>query len=192
MSLNEYNFNYMFDKLPTILQTKNNELYYRALADIFANVENEIEKLELIHLIDSAFGSELDDIGSRILVFREGLNDEQYKRRIRLELYTIDFVPLMDNFIDLIQNVLLFTPTITEGWKDGRNAELDVVLRIPPGETEAIFTDLDRVYSAGVKLNITTFQQAYAIYKDVAQYDETGVDVDNYPSDNDTLVDIPE
>lgn len=190
MSLNEDNFNYMYEKLPTVMQKENNELYYKALADVFANVETEIEKLELINLIDYATGTELDDIGSRVGVFREGYDDEQYRRRIRLQLNTLDFVPLLDNFIDLIQNVLLFTPTISEGWKNGRNAELDVVLRIPPGETQAIFTDLDRIYSAGVKLNITTFQQGYAIYKDIAEYDETGVDVDNYPSDNDTLVDI--
>ncbi len=157
-------FQRMLELLPTVLQGGEN------IKGILEPIGREIDEinavlndLEGMWLATEATGDFLDLIGENIQVFRQGQTDSLYRKKIRTALYNLFFVPILDNFISYIENVLEYDITrLEEGWnmpfiKEPAYIECDV--NVPPTELLDPALEFDKIYSGGVKVSYKIIRQ---------------------------------
>lgn len=171
------NFERMWGKLPYVMRQENNEKLYRAMGNIFDDFDTQIALYENMHVVDLASGSQLDAIGYNIGVARvTGQSDETYRRRLKIFYSSVYFIPTLDNFQYIIKNIMGYYPmNVKEGWKYKNESgllELDVI--IPEDDTDAVITDLDRLYSYGCRVIWNKYRRVKAAYNYIGDINTCG------------------
>lgn len=167
--------------VPDIYKKENNLKILKNMSlafDEFYIILNSIDKM---WLIDSATHEYLEIIGGNIKVHRSQDQDwEIYRRKIKMAMYNLYFVPLLNNFIEFVEEITgYYAENIKEGWNVAPNFEsgvLNVDLVVPADATKELLTDIEQTYSAGVKVNFKNYVEVYAIYDGIGDFSNVGVE----------------
>ena len=167
--------------VPDIYKKENNLKILKNMSlafDEFYKILNSIDKM---WLIDSATHEYLEIIGGNIKVYRSQDQDwEIYRRKIKMAMYNLYFVPLLNNFIEFVEEITgYYAENIKEGWNVAPNFEsgvLNVDLVVPTDATKELLTDIEQTYSAGVKVNFKNYVEVYAIYDGIGEFSNVGVE----------------
>ena len=167
--------------VPDIYKKENNLKILKNMSlafDEFYKILNSIDKM---WLIDSATHEYLEIIGGNIKVYRSQDQDwEIYRRKIKMAMYNLYFVPLLNNFIEFVEEITgYYAENIKEGWNVAPNFEsgvLNVDLVVPADATKELLTDIEQTYSAGVKVNFKNYVEVYAIYDGIGEFSNVGVE----------------
>ncbi|HBJ79720.1 MULTISPECIES: hypothetical protein [Fusobacterium] len=170
-------FDRMWGMLPETLQSERIKKVYTVIGKIFDELEAKERPYVYTEVLSKLSGDMLDQYGNSFLVYREQRDDESYKRRIEIENRKLSFVPLLDNFIDLIKDITGYRVDITEGWKleKPQKALLDVDIVIPAGDDPTLLFDLDKIYSSGIKINWKIQQEEFYPWQLVGHHNNTGI-----------------
>ncbi len=174
------NFNYMWDKLPEVMQQPNTKKFYMAIAKIFDELDQEFAKNETAHVLDFATGEDLDILGINLGIVRGLDNDEQYRQKLKIYYYTYYFVPNLNNFLWMIRNVMGYYPQeVTEGWTLGgaekESGVMKIKVKVPPGQSSEFVNLFDDIAGAGVRLDWDTILTAYRTYEVTGDQRGTGL-----------------
>lgn len=167
--------------VPDIYKKENNLKILKNMSlafDEFYKILNSIDKM---WLIDSATHEYLEIIGGNIKVYRSQDQDwEIYRRKIKMAMYNLYFVPLLNNFIEFVEEITgYYAENIKEGWNVAPNFEsgvLNVDLVVPADATKELLTDIEQTYSAGVKVNFKNYVEVYTIYDGIGDFSNVGVE----------------
>ena len=171
----------LLNYVPDIYKKENNLKILKNMSlafDEFYKILNSIDKM---WLIDSATHEYLEIIGGNIKVYRSQDQDwEIYRRKIKMAMYNLYFVPLLNNFIEFVEEITgYYAENIKEGWNVAPNFEsgvLNVDLVVPAYVTKELLTDIEQTYSAGVKVNFKNYVEVYAIYEGIGDFSNVGVE----------------
>ena len=164
----------MINKLPDVLKTKNIIELYEFLGNEFEKIENLIENNKYYSVVSKIKGTTLDGYGQQYLIYRDNFNDDNYKKAIYIEQMKRNFIPTLDKFISIINDVTGYKLVIKEGWKESEKAKLYLTLTIPQGFDENLLFDLDKLYSSGVELDITKLREAFKPKQVIGLHNYTG------------------
>ena len=167
--------------VPDIYKKENNLKILKNMSlafDEFYKILNSIDKM---WLIDSATHEYLEIIGGNIKVYRSQDQDwEIYRRKIKMAMYNLYFVPLLNNFIEFVEEITgYYAENIKEGWNVAPNFEsgvLNVDLVAPADAIKELLADIEQTYSAGVKVNFKNYVEMYAIYDGIGDFSNVGVE----------------
>ena len=167
--------------VPDIYKKENNLKILKNMSlafDEFYKILNSIDKM---WLIDSATHEYLEIIGRNIKVYKSQDQDWKiYRRKIKMAMYNLYFVPLLNNFIEFVEEITgYYAENIKEGWNVAPNFEsgvLNVDLVVPADATKELLTDIEQTYSAGVKVNFKNYVEVYAIYDGIGDFSNVGVE----------------
>ena len=126
----------------------------------------DLASIDKMWVVEEAAGEYLDIIGNNLQVYRElNQTDSIYKTKIKMKLYNTYFVPLLDNLIDFVENVTgYYAENVKEGWlqsPDFESGKMTMDLVVPYDYTKELLVDLESVYSAGVKLDVNAYVEAF-------------------------------
>lgn len=174
------NYGKLVSYLPDIYKKENNLKVLEIVAKSYDNFDSDLATLQNIWLLTDAQGEYLDIIGANVGIYRTvNQTDEVFRRRIKLVMYNIYFIPILDNFINMIEGIMgYYAESITEGWNLAQNKEsglLDVLIVVPAEETTALLTDLENIYSAGVRVNWNESQEAFICYEPYGELNTYGI-----------------
>ena len=174
------NYDFLISKLPQVMRQDNILNLMKSAASILDALDNYIDSISKIHVIEFATGKDLDLLGSYLGIVRDNRADDSYRRLLKIYYYSYYFVPNANNFLFLIKNIMGYLPEkMLEGWLEPLNPEscvtsIDVV--IPSGEDDSFLIDLDKVFSAGCRLNWRKLQEAYLVTNSTSTLLDTGID----------------
>ena len=151
------NYDFMLSYLPHYL-SKNIRIQalFKAISLVFDDMDNNLSKLDRMWLVDEANGEFLDALGTLVGEQRNKSNDEAFRKRIKLAFRLTNFVPHLNNLLDICKFYTGLNPEVREGWAvDGEPARYDVDFI---GNSDYNFDlindlDLDKIAGAGVKIN---------------------------------------
>ncbi|MGL6023781.1 MAG: hypothetical protein ACRC0F_04120 [Cetobacterium sp.] len=170
-------FERMWSRLPDVLKSPDTEKFYRCNARIFDTMEKEHKNYIYSNVFSKVNGELLDLFGLTFDIGRNGENDTEYRRRIKIEMAKLNFIPTLDNFINFITKITGYGINITEGWKldNPRKALLTGLITIPAGNPSQLLFDLEKLYSCGVKLEFALKQESYTPFELVGNHNDTGL-----------------
>ena len=181
------NYEKLIQYLPDVYKKTNNLYFLQGISKQFDILEAQLESLNKTWLIDYAEEGYLDVIGGNIGIYRAYLQtDDIYRRRIKIAMYNLYFVPTLNNFIYLIEKIIGYQAlNIKEGWNlqapFKESAVLQVEVVVPAGETQELLTDMEKIYSAGVRVDWKEQQEVFAIYEMFGEINNTGLqDIGKY------------
>ena len=160
------NYEKLISYLPSIYQKENNLKLMKSISILFDKFDTDLKSIDKMWVVEEATGEYLDIIGNNLQVYRElNQNDSIYKTKIKMKLYNTYFVPLLDNLIDFVENVTgYYAENVKEGWLTSPNYEsgkITMDLVVPYNYTKELLVDLESVYSAGVRLDVSTYVEAF-------------------------------
>ena len=160
------NYEKLISYLPSIYQKTNNLKLMQGISILFDNFDQDLKSIDKMWVVEEATGEYLDIIGNNLQVYRElNQTDSIYKTKIKMKLYNTYFVPLLDNLIDFVENVTgYYAENIKEGWltsPDFESGKMSMDLVVPYDYTKELLVDLESVYSAGVRLDVSTYVEAF-------------------------------
>ena len=160
------NYDKLISYLPSIYQKTNNLKLMQSIAILFDKFDQDLKSIDKMWVAEEATGAYLDIIGNNLQIYRElNQKDAVYKTRIKMKLYNTYFVPLLDNLIDFVENVTgYYAENIKEGWltaPDFESGKMSMDLVVPYDYTKELLVDLESVYSAGVRLDVSTYVEAF-------------------------------
>lgn len=174
------NYSTLISKLPEVMRQENNLKFMKSVSKLLDSMDLYLDSISKIHVIDYAVDKDLDAIGDYLGIARNGKSDSSYKRLLKIYYYTYYFVPNANNFLFLIKNIIGYMPEqMIEGWllpinPESCSASLDIV--IPVGDDDSFLVDLDKIFSAGCRLDWRKLQEAYAVNNLTSKDTFTGVD----------------
>ena len=82
-----------------------------------------------------------------------------------MKLYNTYFVLLLDNLIEFVEEITgYYAENVKEGWltsPDFESGKMTMDLVVPYDYTKELLVDLESVYSAGVRLDVSTYVEAF-------------------------------
>lgn len=174
------NYEKLVSYLPDIYKKENNLKFLEIVAKSYDNFDNDIATLDKIWLLTEAQGEYLDILGANVGIYRTiNQTDSVFRRRIKLVMYNIYFIPILDNFINMIEGIIgYYAENILEGWNletDKESGVLCVDIVVPAEETQALLIDIEKIYSAGVRVNWNNLQEAFICYEPYGDLNTYGV-----------------
>ena len=171
----------LLNYVPDIYKKENNLKILKNMSLAFGEFYKILNSIDKMWLIDSATHEYLEIIGGNIKVYRSQDQDwEIYRRKIKMAMYNLYFVPLLNNFIEFVEEITgYYAENIKEGWNVAPNFEsgvLNVDLVVPAYVTKELLTDIEQTYSAGVKVNFKNYVEVYAIYEGIGDFSNVGVE----------------
>lgn len=175
------NYEKLIQYLPDIYKKTNNLKLLQNISVAFDDIEASLKSLDKMWLIDYATYEYLEKIGANIGVYKTEDQDwEIYRRKIKIAMYNLYFIPILDNFIFFIENVTgYYAENLKEGWQvapDFESGVLNVDLVVPADATKELLTDIEKTYSAGVKVNFNNYVEVYAVYECLGDFSNVGID----------------
>ena len=160
------NYEKLISYLPSIYQKTNNLKLMESIAILFDKFDKDLESIDKMWVVEKATGEYLDIIGNNLQVYRElNQTDSVYKTKIKMKLYNTYFVLLLDNLIDFVENLTgYYAENVKEGWltsPDFESGKMSMDLIVPYDRTKELLVDLESVYSAGVRLDVSTYVEAF-------------------------------
>ena len=160
------NYEKLISYLPSIYQKTNNLKLMQSIAILFDKFDQDLKSIDKMWIVEEATGAYLDIIGNNLQVYRElNQTDSIYKTKIKMKLYNTYFVPLLDNLIDFVENITgYYAENVKEGWltsPDFESGKMTMHLVVPYDYTKELLVDLESVYSAGVRLDVSTYVEAF-------------------------------
>ncbi len=161
------NYEKLISYLPSIYQKTNNLKLMQSIAILFDKFDKDLKSIDKMWVVEEATGAYLDIIGNNLQVYRElNQTDSVYKTKIKMKLYNTYFVLLLDNLIDFVENLTgYYAENIKEGWltsPDFESGKMTMDLIVPYNYTKELLVDLESVYSAGVRLEVSTYVETFA------------------------------
>ena len=161
------NYEKLISYLPSIYQKTNNLKLMQSIAILFDKFDKDLKSIDKMWVVEEATGAYLDIIGNNLQVYRElNQKDAVYKTRIKMKLYNTYFVLLLDNLIDFVENLTgYYAENVKEGWltsPDFESGKMSMDLIVPYDYTKELLVDLESVYSAGVRLEVSTYVETFA------------------------------
>lgn len=174
------NYEKLVSYLPDIYKKENNLKFLEIVAKSYDNFDSDIATLDKIWLLTEAQGEYLDILGANVGIYRTiNQTDSVFRRRVKLVMYNIYFIPILDNLINMIEGIMgYYAESITEGWQLQTNKEsglLDVLIVVPAEETSALLIDLEKVYSAGVRISWKETKENFICYEPYGDLNTCGV-----------------
>lgn len=171
----------LLNYVPDIYKKENNLKILKNMSLAFGEFYKILNSIDKMWLIDSATHEYLEIIGGNIKVYRSQDQDwEIYRRKIKMAMYNLYFVPLLNNFIEFVEEITgYYAENIKEGWNVAPNFEsgvLNVDLVVPADATKELLTDIEQTYSAGVKVNFKNYVEVYAVYDGIGDFSNVGVE----------------
>ena len=171
----------LLNYVPDIYKKENNLKILKNMSLAFGEFYKILNSIDKMWLIDSATHEYLEIIGGNIKVYRNQDQDlEIYRRKIKMAMYNLYFVPLLNNFIEFVEEITgYYAENIKEGWNVAPNFEsgvLNVDLVVPAYVTKELLTNIEQTYSAGVKVNFKNYVEVYAIYDGIGDFSNVGVE----------------
>ena len=160
------NYEKLISYLPSIYQKTNNLKLMQSIAILFDKFDKDLASIDKMWVVEEATGEYLDIIGNNLQVYRElNQKDTVYKTRIKMKLYNTYFVLLLDNLIDFVENLTgYYAENVKEGWltsPDFESGKMSMDLIVPYDYTKELLVDLESVYSAGVRLEVSTYVETF-------------------------------
>ena len=181
------NYDFLLYYLPHYMSKNPNiQAFYKAVSLVFDKIDEYYNVIEKQWLVQYATGEFLDDLGALVEVERNGQSDERYRARIKLAFKQIDFVPHLNNLLELIKSYTGIYPDINVGWQNTLNFDperYDINFYANPGYDFSILYDLDiqRIVGAGKKVN---FKQCFIGYEEYPYADDIYADDDKFYMNN--------
>ena len=174
------NYEKLISYLPSIYQKTNNLKLMQTIASVFNNFDSDLESIKKMWLLTEATGSYLDVLGKNIGIYRAyNQSDDIFRRRIKVAMYNLYFVPILNNFYTIIEDIMGYSAlSVVEGWNYTENPEsarIGVEVVVPAGETQDLLNNLENIYSAGVKVDWSQYQETYAVYESFGDLNNTGL-----------------
>ena len=174
------NYEKLISYLPSIYQKNNNLKLLQIMASAFDIFDSDLESINKMWLLTEATGSYLDVLGKNIGIYRAyNQSDDIFRRRIKVAMYNLYFVPTLNNFYTIIEDIMGYSAlSVVEGWNYTENPEsarIQAQVVVPAGETKDLLVSLEDIYSAGVKLDWSQFQETYAVYESFGDLNNTGL-----------------
>ena len=160
------NYEKLISYLPSIYQKTNNLKLMQSIAILFDKFDQDLKSIDKMWVVEEAAGAYLDVIGNNLQVYRElNQTDSVYKTKIKMKLHNTYFVPLLDTLIDFVENITgYYAENVKEGWltsPDFESGKMTMDLVVPYDYTKGLLFDLESVYSAGVRLDVSTYVEAF-------------------------------
>ena len=160
------NYEKLISYLPSIYQKTNNLKLMQSIAILFDKFDQDLKSIDKMWVAEKATGEYLDIIGNNLQVYRElNQTDSVYKTKIKMKLYNTYFVLLLDNLIEFVEEITgYYAENIKEGWltsPDYESGKMSMDLVVPYDYTKELLVDLESVYSAGVRLDVSTYVEAF-------------------------------
>lgn len=160
------NYEKLISYLPSIYQKENNLKLMQSIAILFDKFDKDLASIDKMWVVEEATGAYLDVIGNNLQVYRElNQTDSVYKTKIKMKLHNTYFVPSLDNLIDFVENTTgYYAENVKEGWltsPDFESGKMSMDLVAPYDYTKELLIDLESVYSAGVRLDVSTYVEAF-------------------------------
>ena len=160
------NYEKLISYLPSIYQKTNNLKLMQSIAILFDKFDKDLASIDKMWIAEKATGEYLDIIGNNLQVYRElNQTDSVYKTKIKMKLYNTYFVLLLDNLIEFVEEITgYYAENIKEGWltsPDYESGKMSMDLVVPYDYTKELLFDLESVYSAGVRLDVSTYVEAF-------------------------------
>ena len=174
------NYEKLISYLPSIYQKTNNLKLMQTIASAFDTFDSDLESINKMWLIIEATGSYLDVLGKNIGIHRAyNQSDDIFRRRIKVAMYNLYFVPILNNFYTIIEDIMGYSAlSVVEGWNYTENPEsarIKAQVVVPAGETQDFLNNLENIYSAGVKVDWSQYQETYAVYESFGDLNNTGL-----------------
>ena len=166
------NYEKLISYLPSIYQKENNLKLMQSIAILFDKFDQDLASIDKMWIAEKATGEYIDIIGNNLQVYRElNQKDAVYKTKIKMKLYNTYFVLLLDNLIEFVEEITgYYAENIKEGWltsPDYESGKMSIDLVVPYDYTKELLVDLESVYSAGVRLEVSTYIETFAHLKDL-------------------------
>ena len=160
------NYEKLISYLPSIYQKTNNLKLMQSIAILFDKFDQDLKSIDKMWVAEKATGEYLDIIGNNLQVYRElNQKDAVYKTKIKMKLYNTYFVLLLDNLIEFVEEITgYYAENIKEGWltsPDYESGKMSIDLVVPYDYTKELLVDLESIYSAGVRLDVSTYVEAF-------------------------------
>ena len=160
------NYEKLISYLPSIYQKTNNLKLMQSIAILFDKFDQDLKSIDKMWIAEKATGEYLDIIGNNLQVYRElNQTDSVYKTKIKMKLYNTYFVLLLDNLIEFVEEITgYYAENIKEGWltsPDFESGKMSMDLVVPYDYTKELLFDLESIYSAGVRLDVSTYVEAF-------------------------------
>jgi hypothetical protein len=174
------NYEKLISYLPSIYQKTNNLKLLQTIASAFDTFDSDLETINKMWLLTEATALYLDVLGKNIGIYRTyNQSDDIFRRRIKVAMYNLYFVPILNNFYTIIEDIMGYSAiSVVEGWNYTENPEsarIGVQVVVPAGETQDLLNNLENIYSAGVKLDWSQYQETYAVYESFGDLNNTGL-----------------
>lgn len=174
------NYEKLISYLPSIYQKTNNLKLIQNIASAFNNFDLDLESINKMWLLTEATGSYLGVLGKNIGIYRAyNQSDDIFRRRIKVAMYNLYFVPILNNLYTIIEDIMGYSAlSVVEGWNYTENPEsvrIQAQVVVPAGETQDLLVSLENIYSAGVKLDWSQYQETYAVYESFGDLNNTGL-----------------
>ena len=174
------NYEKLISYLPSIYQKTNNLKLMQSIAILFDKFDEDLASIDKMWLLTEATGLYLDVLGKNIGIYRAyNQSDDIFRRRIKVAMYNLYFVPILNNFYTIIEDIMGYSAlSIVEGWNYTENPEsarIKAQVVVPAGETQDLLNNLEYIYSAGVKVDWSQFQETYAVYESFGDLNNTGL-----------------
>ncbi len=160
------NYEKLISYLPSIYQKTNNLKLMQSISILFDKFDQDLKSIDKMWVVEESTGAYLDIIGNNLQVYRElNQTDTTYKTKIKMKLHNTYFVPLLDTLINFVENTTgYYAENIKEGWltsPDYESGKMTMDLVVPYDYTKELLVDLESVYSAGVRLDVSTYVEAF-------------------------------
>ena len=161
------NYEKLISYLPSIYQKTNNLKLMQSIAILFDKFDKDLASIDKMWIAEKATGEYLDIIGNNLQVYRElNQTDSVYKTKIKMKLYNTYFVLLLDNLIEFVEEITgYYAENVKEGWltsPDFESGKMSMDLVVPYDYTKELLVDLESIYSAGVRLEVSTYVETFA------------------------------
>lgn len=170
-------FERMWSRLPDVLKSEDIKKLYMASGEIFDLLEVEQQPYIYTEVLSELKGDMLDKYGMSYGVHRGNLIDEGYVNKIKIERAKSDFIPTLNNFIDIIKFVTGYRVEAYEGWllNPPEKALMKLKITIPAGSNRDLLLDLDSLYSCGDKTIWEVRQESYIPLELIGEHNKTGI-----------------
>ena len=161
------NYDKLISYLPYVYQKENNLKNLKIISKEFDKFKVCMNSINKMWVISECSNEYLKYLGENIGVYKtQDQSFDIYRMKIKMKLYTLFFIPLLDNFIYFVENVTgYYAENIKEGWTIDPNFEsavLNLDLVVPADASKELVTDLEYMYSAGVKVNTELYVETFS------------------------------
>lgn len=134
------------------LQKENNLKFYDCLKPVFNYLLELLEEQEGINSITKAKGKYLDYIGNKMLVYRHGLTDNEFRTFLLTNRFKIKHVPTTANLLQLSLAMTGFHPADVVFRPGGEPASQYIKFIVPWGTDPSKFPNLNEICDAGARI----------------------------------------